>query len=71
MLFILGFNDKPTTLTLRQPKGQWILLLNNSQPEYVEPNGASSSVAPVTLNLTEKKQTLCLPAFPVWIYQGN
>ena len=71
MLFILGFNDKPTTLTLRQPKGQWILLLNNSQSEYVEPNGASSSAAPVTLNLTEKKQTLCLPAFPVWIYQGN
>jgi maltooligosyltrehalose trehalohydrolase len=43
MLVFLGFNEQPTGLTLSQPKGQWKLLLYNDQPEYAEPNGASSS----------------------------
>ncbi len=69
MLLILGFNDQPTTLTLSQPKVQWTLLLNNGQSEYVGPNGAPSSAAPLTLDLTPIKQTLSLPAFPAWIYK--
>lgn len=71
MLLILGFNDQPTTLKIQQPKGQWKLLLSNSQPEYAEPNGTSSLPAPVTLDLTAGKQTLTLPAFPAWIYKQD
>jgi maltooligosyltrehalose trehalohydrolase len=71
MLLILGFNDQPTTLTLSQPKVQWTLLLNNGQSEYVGPNGAPSSAAPLTLDLTPIKQTLSLPAFPAWVYKGT
>jgi hypothetical protein len=69
MLLILGFNDQPTTLTLQRPKSQWTLLLNNGQSEYAEPNEASSSVPPVTLDLTVGKPTLTLPPFPAWIYK--
>ena len=69
MLLILGFNEKATTLSLHQPKGQWKLLLDNGQPEYAEPNVASSSTAPSTLDLTAGKQTLTLPAFPAWVYK--
>jgi maltooligosyltrehalose trehalohydrolase len=69
MLLFLGFNDQPTALTLSQPKGSWRLLLDNAQPEYIEPNGVSSSAAPVTLILTSTKQTLSLPAFPAWVYK--
>jgi hypothetical protein len=71
MLLFLGFNDQPTALTLSQPKGSWRLLLDNAQPEYIEPNGVSSSAAPVTLILTSTKQTLSLPAFPAWVYKGT
>jgi maltooligosyltrehalose trehalohydrolase len=71
MLLFLGFNDQATALTLSQPKGQWRLLLDNGQPEYVEPNGAYSSAAPLTLDLTLGKQTLTLPAFPAWFYKGT
>ena len=70
MLLILGFNDKATTLSLHQPKGQWRFLLDNGHAEFAEPNGASSSAAPVTLDLTLGKQTLTLPAFPAWVYKG-
>ncbi len=70
MLLILGFNDKATTLALHQPKGQWRFLLDNGHAEFTEPNGASSSAAPVTLDLTLGKQTLRLPAFPAWVYKG-
>jgi len=68
MLLILGFNDQPTTLTLRQPQGQWTLLLDNSQSEYADQNAISDSKAPLTLDLTSGKQTLTLPSFPVWVY---
>ena len=71
MLLFLGFNDQATALTLSQPKGQWRLLLDNGQPEYVEPNGAYSSAAPLTLDLTLGKQTLTLPAFPCLVLQRN
>jgi maltooligosyltrehalose trehalohydrolase len=71
MLLILGFNDKPTTLKIQQPKGQWTLLLNNGQPEYAEPTSASSPAAPVTLDLNSTKHTLSLPAFPTWVYKQN
>jgi hypothetical protein len=71
MLLILGFNKQPTTLTLQQPKDQWTLLLNNGQTEYAEPNGASSFPAPVSLDLTSGKQTLRLPAFPLWVYKST
>jgi maltooligosyltrehalose trehalohydrolase len=71
MLLILGFNDQPTALTLQQPKGQWTILLNNRQTEYAEPNEASSSAAPVTLDLTLGKQNLRLPTFPVWVYKST
>ena len=70
-LLILGFNDKTTTLSLHQPKGQWKLLLDNGQPEYAEPNGASSLPALATLDLTVGKQTLPLPAFPAWVYKES
>jgi maltooligosyltrehalose trehalohydrolase len=69
MLLILGFNDHPTTLTISQPKSQWSLLLDNTQPEYAEPDGIASSTAPLTFDLTSSKETLALPAFPAWVYK--
>lgn len=69
MLLILGFNDKPITLTLHQPKGQWTLLLDSGQSEYVEPNSGPSSQAPDTLDLTPSKPSFSLPAFPAWVYK--
>ncbi|MGD9849921.1 MAG: malto-oligosyltrehalose trehalohydrolase [Nitrospirales bacterium] len=71
MLLILGFNDQSTSLSLSQPKGRWTILLDNSQPEYAEPNSASPAQAPQTLDLTSGKQTLSLPAFPAWIYKQS
>ncbi|MDH5576380.1 MAG: hypothetical protein OEY80_12920, partial [Nitrospirota bacterium] len=71
MLLILGFNDQPATLTISQPKGQWRLLLDNSQPEYTEPDDISSSAAPLTLDLASNKATLSLPAFPAWVYKQS
>ncbi len=71
MLLILGFNDQPTTLKIQQPKGQWTLLFDNSQPEFVSANSASLSATPITLELTSTKQTLSLPAFPAWIYRQS
>jgi len=68
-LLILGFNDHPTTLTISQPKSQWSLLLDNTQPEYAEPDGIASSTAPLTFDLTSSKETLALPAFPAWVYK--
>jgi maltooligosyltrehalose trehalohydrolase len=69
MLLILGFNDQPTTLKIQQPKGQWNLLLDNSQPEYAQPNAGPTSPPPITLDLTASKITLPLPAFSVWAYK--
>jgi hypothetical protein len=54
---------------MQQAKGLWALLLNNGQPEYAKSNSASSPEAPVTLDLTSSKQSLALPAFPVWVYK--
>ena len=69
MLIILGFNDKPPSLTLHQPKCQWTLLLNNTDTEYAEPNTVSSDPAPSNLDLTSTQPTISLPAFPAWVYQ--
>ncbi len=69
MLLILGFNDQPMTLKLQQPKGQWALLLNNTLPDYAEPNTNPTSYAPSELNLTSSKHTLALPSHPAWIYK--
>lgn len=71
MLLILGFNEKATTLSLHQPKGQWELLLDKGQPEYAQPNDASSSPALESLDLTAGKQTLTLPAFSAWVYRES
>jgi maltooligosyltrehalose trehalohydrolase len=68
MLLIFGFNDQPTTFTLSQPKGQWTLLLANSQSEYANPHDTSSLTAPATLHLTSTKHLLPVPAFSVWVY---
>ena len=69
MLLIFGFNEKPTSLTLRQPEGQWTLLLDNGQSNYANSNSASSSAAPIGLDLTSTQKTLSLPAFFSWIYK--
>jgi maltooligosyltrehalose trehalohydrolase len=71
MLLILGFNDQPTTLTLSQPKGQWTLLLDNTQLEYAEPNNVPTPHAPSEIDLTSTKQPLSLPAFPTWVYKST
>jgi maltooligosyltrehalose trehalohydrolase len=68
---ILGFNDQPTTLTLSQPKGQWTLLLDNTQLEYAEPNNVPTPHAPSEIDLTSTKQPLSLPAFPTWVYKST
>ncbi len=69
MLLILGFNNQPTTLTLSQPKGQWSLLVDSGQTPYVDPANSSALQAPLKLDVASVKQTLSLPAFPVWIFQ--
>ena len=61
MLLILGFNDKPSTLTLTQPKGQWNLLLTNGQPEFAEPNTTPTQApSPLILHLANKISLLRL-----------
>ena len=67
MLIILGFNDKPTTLKIQQPKAQWTLLLDSNQPDFVAPSSAVSSTTPITIELSTK-QSIPLPAYPVRIY---
>jgi len=71
MLIILGFNAKPPSLTLHQPKRQWTLLLNNTGTEYAEPNTVSSDQALSNLDLTSTQPTISLPAFPAWVYQQD
>jgi len=69
MLLILGFNEQPTTMTISHPKGQWTLLLDNSQPAYADPHVVSPILAPLTLDVSSSKPTLSLPAYPAWIYK--
>ena len=69
MLLIFGFNDQPATLSLRQPKSQWDLLLDNTQLEYSDPNNRTLPNAPTDLDLRVGKQTVTLPAFPARIYK--
>ena len=69
MLIILGFNNKPTSLTLHQPQCQWTLLLNNTGTEYAEPKTVSSDQAPIDLDLTSTQPTISLPAFPAWVFK--
>ena len=71
MLLILGFNDQPTTFTIRQPKGQWTLILDNREPEYAEPDIDTPTQAPAAIDLTSGKLELTFSAFPAWIYKQS
>lgn len=69
MLLVLGFNDKPTSLTLQQPKNRWSLLLDNGAQAYASPDHDRPSPAPTNFDLTEQKYKTSLPVFPAWIYR--
>ncbi|MEE8124494.1 MAG: malto-oligosyltrehalose trehalohydrolase [Nitrospirales bacterium] len=71
MMLILGFNEKPTTLTLHRPQGRWTLLLDSGNQTYVPSNADLPLEAPTELDLTLTKQTLSLPPFPAWIYRQS
>ncbi|MDX1411660.1 MAG: DUF3459 domain-containing protein, partial [Nitrospirales bacterium] len=71
MLLILGFNARPTKLTLSQPKNKWTLILDNGQKEYAPSASPPTSLAPMALDLTSAKQTLSLPAYPAWVFKQS
>ncbi|MGB0909009.1 MAG: malto-oligosyltrehalose trehalohydrolase [Nitrospirales bacterium] len=68
MMLLLGFNNTPTTLTLRKPVGKWQLRLNNG------PNTTTSEnldAAPNELDFSADEHKLSLPAYPMWLYQQS
>ncbi len=69
MLIILGFNDKPTPLTLRQPKGQWLKILDNSELLFRDPHIVSPDEAFLDQEFTLPKSTLHLPTFSTLVYE--
>ncbi|GJL56714.1 MAG: malto-oligosyltrehalose trehalohydrolase [Nitrospirales bacterium] len=71
MLLLLGFNNTPSTLTLRQPKHRWTLLLDSGRQDYASPDSEPPSPAPKSLDLTEHKETISLPPFPAWVYSRS
>jgi len=68
MLLVLGFNDQPSSRTLRQPKNRWSLLLDNGSQAYASPDGDRPSPAPTNFDLTEQPCKISFPRFPAWVY---
>ncbi len=69
MLIILGFNDQPTPLSLRQPKGQWEKILDNHKSTFRDPHIISPDEESIDSHLLLPKQTLTLAAFSARVYQ--
>ncbi len=65
MLLILGFNDKPTTLTFNKPQGKWTLLLNNHSELFSQETSYRTTAE---LGLVAQKCKIPLPPFPAWVY---
>ncbi len=68
MLIILGFNDQPTTLSLRQPQGRWSKLLDNFDLAFRDPHIVSADQEPLDPTLSLPKHTLSLPTFTSRVY---
>ena len=71
MLIILGFNDQPISLSLRQPQGQWSKLLDNSDPVFQDPHIVSTDQVSPDKHLTLPKNALSLPAFSSQVFEQN
>ena len=69
MLIILGFNDQPTTLSLRQPRGQWEKILDNHESTFRDPHIITPDEESIDSHLILPKQTLTLAAYSTRVYQ--
>lgn len=66
VLVVLGFNDKPGTVSIRKPQGQWVRHLDSQAAEF---GGTGESMCPLHVILKARERvTLDIPAFPAWVF---
>ena len=72
MLLILGFNNNPVELILRQPKGQWSLLLDSYATDYSSDRSEnlSSLLCLPLIYSRPAKNFRCSPIL-FWVYQQS
>ncbi len=64
-LLLLGFNDKPTTITLREPKGRWSLRLDSRHTSF---GGTDHTSSPGPSMILPDGVQVSLPAYAALLY---
>ncbi|RMH31505.1 MAG: malto-oligosyltrehalose trehalohydrolase [Nitrospirae bacterium] len=65
-LIVFGFDPQPQSLTIREPKGTWICLLDSQDGQF---GGTEEVRAPQSLRIGPDGTTqVALPAYPAWVF---